>query len=93
MMKKQSVANFQVIIGQDEDGIFVADVPAIPGCHSQGETYEEALHDVEDVIRLCLSVAETDKVYRRSIDWPEEIQSPRLTGIVNIPVALPVETA
>ncbi|NIA11289.1 MAG: hypothetical protein GWP10_16585 [Nitrospiraceae bacterium] len=42
---------FRVIIQQDEDGIFVAECPSLPGCISQGKTREEALENVRDAIK------------------------------------------
>ncbi len=45
-----------VTIVQDEDGVYVAECPAIPGCVSQGKTEEEALANVADAIRECLRV-------------------------------------
>lgn len=48
------VLNYRVIIEQDEDGVFVASVPTIQGCYTQGDTYEEALKNIQDVIKLCL---------------------------------------
>ncbi len=47
---------FVVTIERDEDGIYVAECPAIPGCLSQGSTQEEALDNVKDAIRQCLEV-------------------------------------
>jgi predicted RNase H-like HicB family nuclease len=47
---------FSVTIDRDEDGIYVVECPAIPGCVSQGKTEEEALDNVKDAIRLCLEV-------------------------------------
>ena len=47
---------FVVTIEMDEDGIFVAECPSIPGCVSQGETREEAIANVQDAIRQCLEV-------------------------------------
>ncbi len=47
---------FVVTIERDEDGIFVAECPSIPGCVSQGETREEAIANVQDAIRQCLEV-------------------------------------
>ena len=41
---------YRVIIEQDEDGIFVAEAPALPGCVSQGATREEALANVKDAV-------------------------------------------
>jgi antitoxin HicB len=42
---------YRVLIGQDEDNIFVAECPSLPGCISQGSTREEALKNIEDAIR------------------------------------------
>ena len=42
---------FRVIIQQDEDGIFVAECPSLPGCISQGRTREEALKNIRDAIK------------------------------------------
>ena len=47
---------FYVTIDRDEDGIYVAECPAIPGCVSQGETEELALNNIQDAIRECLAV-------------------------------------
>ena len=41
---------YRVILEQDEDGIFVAEVPALPGCISQGKTRKEALANIQDAI-------------------------------------------
>ena len=47
---------FVVTIDRDEDGVWVVECPAIPGCVSQGTTKEEALANVEHAIRACLQV-------------------------------------
>jgi predicted RNase H-like HicB family nuclease len=41
---------YRVLIERDEDGIFVAEVPALPGCVSQGATRDEAIHNVREAI-------------------------------------------
>jgi predicted RNase H-like HicB family nuclease len=41
---------FRVIIEQDEDSVFVADCPALPGCISQGATREEAQANIKEAI-------------------------------------------
>ncbi|MEM2051049.1 MAG: type II toxin-antitoxin system HicB family antitoxin [Thermoproteota archaeon] len=41
---------FRVIITRDEDGYYVAEVPALPGCISQGKTREEAIANIKDAI-------------------------------------------
>jgi len=47
---------FSVTLDRDEDGVWVVECPAIPGCVSQGQTREEALTNIEDAIRVCLQV-------------------------------------
>jgi len=42
---------FRVLLEQDEDGFYVAQVPALPGCISQGKTREEAIENIKDAIR------------------------------------------
>lgn len=45
-----------ITLYQDEDGVFIAECPAIPGCVSQGDTEDSALENVRDAIRECLEV-------------------------------------
>ena len=47
---------FVVSIHQDEDGVYIAECPSIPGCVSQGHTEAEATTNVTDAIRDCLAV-------------------------------------
>lgn len=46
----------KVVVHEAEEGGFWAEVPAIPGCASQGETMEELLHNIQEAIEGCLSV-------------------------------------
>jgi predicted RNase H-like HicB family nuclease len=48
--------DFVVVLEQDEDGEIVADVPQLPGCHTQGRTRDEAMRNVREAIELYLSV-------------------------------------
>jgi len=41
---------FRVVIEPDEDGVFVAECPTLPGCVSQGKTRDEALTNIKDAI-------------------------------------------
>ena len=41
---------FRVVIEPDEDGVFVAECPTLPGCISQGKTRAEALTNIKDAI-------------------------------------------
>ena len=47
---------FVITLDRDEDGIWIAECPAIPGCVSQGGTREEAVANVREAIALCLEV-------------------------------------
>lgn len=46
----------RVTLDRDEDGVWVAECPSIPGCVSQGTDREDALRNVKDAIRQCLQV-------------------------------------
>ena len=46
----------KVIVHEAEEGGFWAEVPAIPGCATQGETMEELLRNVQEAIEGCLAV-------------------------------------
>ena len=49
---------YRVLIEPDEDGVFVAEVPALPGCISQGQTREEAIRNIKEAIALYLESLE-----------------------------------
>lgn len=53
-----------VVIDQDEAGYYVAEVPALPGCLSQGKTQEEALTNVKEAIEGWLEVMEAKSRFR-----------------------------
>jgi predicted RNase H-like HicB family nuclease len=45
---------FYVMIEQDEDGLYVGEVPQLRGCYSQGRTLDELMENIREVIELCL---------------------------------------
>ena len=45
---------FMVSLDRDEDGIWIAECPSIPGCVSQGESRDDAITNIKDAIRECL---------------------------------------
>jgi predicted RNase H-like HicB family nuclease len=53
---------------QDEDGIWIAEAPAIPGCGSDGKTREEAIENLRDAILSCLEV-------RREMGMPATVET------------------
>jgi len=46
--------NYTVIIEREEDGGFHAFCPALRGCHSQGDTYEETIQNITEAVRLYI---------------------------------------
>jgi antitoxin HicB len=42
---------YRILIEQDEDGVFVAECPSLPGCISQGKTRSEVLQNIQDAIK------------------------------------------
>ena len=53
---------FQVVVEQDEDGYYVADVPALQGYHTQGKTFEEAMQNIREEIGMCVEEMREDGV-------------------------------
>ncbi len=49
---------YRVLFEQDEDGMFAAEVPSLPGCVSQGETRHEATANIKEAIALYLESLE-----------------------------------
>lgn len=53
---------FKILLQKDEDGWYVATVPALPGCISQGKTEEEALSNAKEAIELHLKTLAEDGI-------------------------------
>ena len=47
---------FNITLDRDEDGVWIAECPSIPGCVSQGKTKDAALKNIQEAIVLCLEV-------------------------------------
>jgi predicted RNase H-like HicB family nuclease len=69
MAKGVKDLQFKVLIERDEDGLYVASVPELPGCYTQGKNLEEARKRIKEVIELVL---ESDKDLRE-----EKLESPK----------------
>ncbi len=50
----------KVVIHEAEEGGYWAEVPAIPGCATQGDTFDELLHNIYEAVEGCLSVEVQD---------------------------------
>lgn len=71
---EKKVLNFTVLIEQDEDGLYVATVPDINGCYTQGKTISQVLERIKEAIEVCL---EADK---------EEILPMKFIGVQQIEI-------
>ena len=56
MKRRRLVLKFIITIDRDEDGMFIAECPSIPGCVSQGKNEKEAIENVKEAIKQCLEV-------------------------------------
>ena len=54
MRREDDLMRYRVLLEQDEDGAYVAEVPALPGCISQGRTRSEAVENVKEAIAAYL---------------------------------------
>ena len=62
---------FPVFVEKDQDGFYVVECPLFKGCYSQGQTLDEALKNIKEVIELCLEEKENKEILK----WyhPQEI--------------------
>lgn len=58
---------FKVIIEENEDGYFVASVPALPGCYTQAKNLQELKKRIKEAVSLCLEEAKENPKYRERI--------------------------
>ena len=66
-----------VILERDEDGYFVASVPALPGCFTQGKTLEEVMANIKEAIELYIKDLK---------EHGEEVPEDTTQGIVDVEV-------
>jgi predicted RNase H-like HicB family nuclease len=55
-MRKNARREFNVIVERDQDGYYVASVPALPGCHTQARSLDKLIERIREAIELCLEV-------------------------------------
>jgi len=80
--KRARSFSYSVFYEQAPEGGYVAIVPALPGCHTQGDTIEEAERNIKDAIALYL-----ESLAAHGEPIPKE--GPSLQGKVTVPVAIP----
>ena len=72
---KKTIRNFTVLIEQDEDGMYVAKVPDIHGCYTQGKTVHQVMERVREAIQVCLE-AEKEEMPRMKFIGLQQIEVP-----------------
>ena len=65
---------YTVIIRKAPDGYYIASSPLIPEARAQGETYEECITNITEVLELCLEYRK-----ERGEEIPEEMETKRVT--------------
>lgn len=65
---------YTVIVRKAPDGFYIASCPLIPEAHAQGETHEECLVNIKEVLELCLEYRK-----ERGEEIPEEIETKKVT--------------
>ena len=75
-MRKERVYEFDVVILEDESGGYIALVPALPGCHTQGDTVAEVLENIREAIELYLETLSDDE--------KEELLHQKVIGIQRV---------
>ena len=78
-MKKATKRSFTVFFEEASEGGYVASVPSLPGCHTQGETLEEAERNSAEAIEVYL-----ESLIAHGEPIPEETRS--FQGTVRVPV-------
>ena len=71
----------QVVIELDEDGKYVAWCPALEACYTQGDTFEEAMENIQDVMTMCLEELREE---RKKV----ELRFPEVIGIKQVKVTV-----
>lgn len=71
--------DFTIDYFQDEDGVFIAQVPALPGCAASGKTFDEAYENIKAAIESCVEV-------RRKINMPVSDNRYENKNIYRLPV-------
>lgn len=54
--------HFPILIEIDEDGLYIVSCPIFKGCHSWGETIDDAMENIREVIEICLEETKIDNL-------------------------------
>jgi len=60
--RKMKKLHLPIIIELDEDGYYIVSCPLFKGCHTYGETIDEALENIKEVIQMCLEETDVEEI-------------------------------
>ena len=78
-MPRRKTYHFPVVIEQDEDGVYVATVPALRGCYTQAATLAELDSRIREAVALCIEV---------ECEASRELPQPKFIGIHELEIAV-----
>ena len=75
MVKKitKKVYQYTAVFEPNKDGVYTATIPSLPGCISEGDSFEEALKNIEEAAALYLEDVKADKTLEQFADAAQEI--------------------
>jgi len=68
--------NLPILIEQDEDNYYIVSCPVFKGCHSYGESIEEALGNIREVIDICIAEEKEQTTIKNRYIGVQEIEFP-----------------
>ncbi len=74
-IKKQKILEYNTVFQEEKEGGFSVWVPELPGCASQGETFEEALGNIKEAIELYLETSR-NKNFNEDADYKKQFIVP-----------------
>ena len=75
--------NFTVVYEKQPDGSYIVSVPALPGCHTEGQTFEEAQEMVKDAIQAYIV-----SLAKHGEPVPRDTFENQLIGNVQVPIEI-----
>ena len=70
MEEGEQLMDYTVVIRKAESGHYIASCPAIPECHAQGDSYEEAIQNAKEALSLCI-----EHIREQGQELPQEMGS------------------
>ncbi|MEK7246949.1 MAG: type II toxin-antitoxin system HicB family antitoxin [Chloroflexota bacterium] len=78
-MSSTKELEYRVVLSRDDEGRWLASVPAIPGCHTWGTSRDEALANAREAIEVCLESLEATGEALPEADVPVEVETIRVS--------------